>query len=75
MIRMTEAMHRRAGGGIIASPFGQPMHRQLQLKKDDKEEEDNTPRHEESHEDIMARMNKLSEEIGERHDDEKLMRL
>lgn len=26
MIRMTEAMHRRAGAGM-ASPFGRPIHR------------------------------------------------
>jgi len=31
-------------------------------------EVDNTPRHEEPIEDIMARMNKLSDEIGERHE-------
>lgn len=60
---------------MIGSPFGRPMPRQLQLKKADEEEEDDTPRHEESHKDIMARMNKLSEEIGERHDDDKLMKL
>ena len=42
--------------------------------KDD-DEDDGTPRHEESHDEIMARMNKLSYEIGERHDQDKLLRL
>lgn len=73
MIKMTEAMHSRARGGIMGSPFGRPTPRHLEIKKDDKD--DDTPRHEESHAEIMARMNKLSEEIGERHDEDKLMRL
>ena len=71
---MTEAMHQRAAGGsgplgLIGGP------RQLRIEKRGQKEEDNTPRHEESHEEIMAKMNKLSEEIGERHDREKLTRL
>jgi len=66
LIRVTEAIHSRAGG------IGVPP-RQLQAKA--AEPEDNTPRYEESHDSIMAKMNKLSEEIGERHDREKLTRL
>jgi len=73
MIRMTEAMHRRAGGGM--GPFGAiGGPRKLRINKAD-DENDNTPRHEESHDEIMAKMNKLSEEIGERHDRDKLSRL
>lgn len=78
LIRMTEAMHTRATGGM-GGPFGAARGpRQLRISKgSDKkdEEEDNTPRHEESHADIMAKMNKLSEEIGERHDKDKLTKL
>jgi len=75
MIRMTEMMQNRARGGIAGSPFGRPApaHRQLQIQKD--KEEDKVDRHEESHDDIMARMNKLSEDIGERHDRDKMSRL
>lgn len=76
LIRMTEAMHGRSRG--MGSPFGGPIAlggpRKLSIKKKE-EPEDDTPRHEESHDDIMARMNKLSEEIGERHDKDKLSRL
>lgn len=63
MIRMTEMMAR--GGSIGGMPPG------LQLRRiggPPKPKEDNTPRHEEPIEDIMARMNKLSDEIGDRHE-------
>ena len=65
MIRMTEMM--ASNGGFMGPPGihmrlmgGPPGHK--------KEEKDNTPRHEESIEDIMAKMNKLSDEIGDNHE-------
>lgn len=71
LIKMTEAMHRRSAGGVGGISLAAPR----QLRPNQKEENDNTPRHEESHDEIMAKMNKLSEEIGERHDREKLNRI
>lgn len=57
MIRMTEMMASRSGfGGLPGMQLGRPG--------SPKKEVDNTPRHEEPIEDIMARMNKLSDEIG-----------
>ena len=68
LIDMTEAMHRRhvMMGGPLGGIMGGP--RRLQnIRKAVPEE-----RHDESYEDIMGRMNKLSEEIGERHDKDKM---
>jgi len=62
MIRMTEMMASRSGFG------GMPGMQLRRVGAPKKEKEDNTPRHEEPIEDIMARMNKLSDEIGDRHD-------
>ena len=68
---MTEQIHQRAGGPGILSPFGGVgPGRNLEINK-----EEDLPRHEESHDEIMARMNKISEEIGERHDRDRLMRI
>ena len=58
---MTEAMHARQ----MASMFGGPM---IRFAPGDKKEKKEEPRADETHEEIMARMNKLSEEIGERHE-------
>ena len=48
----------------MASMFGGPIKLTPERLKAKSEE----PRADETHEDIMARMNKLSEEIGERHE-------
>lgn len=73
MLRVTEAMHQNAMAGMMGgSPFGPP--RLLSISKAD-EEDDNKPRVEESYDDIMSRMNKLSHEIGEKHDQDKLAKL
>lgn len=58
---MTEAMHARQ----MASMFGGPM---IRLAPGDKKAKSDEPRVDETHEEIMERMNKLSEEIGERHE-------
>jgi hypothetical protein len=52
MMKMTEMMHDRSGP---MSFFGGPKKKKPAL-----------PRHEESHDDILAKMNRLSDEIGER---------
>ena len=66
------------GGPFAAGPFGAGPFgggpRQLSIQKVDENDED-TPRFEESHGDIMLRMNKLSQEIGEKHDQQKLLKL
>ena len=54
-------MHARQ----MASMFGGPM---IRLAPGEKKEKKDEPRADETHEEIMARMNKLSEEIGERHE-------
>lgn len=60
MIRVTEMLHNRA---MNARPtFSRPAEPAL-------------PRNDESHEDVMKRMNKLSEEIGEEHDKNRGSRL
>ena len=65
MMRMTEMMHQRAGffGGPMMPPF-------MRTKK-----EEVIKREDESNEDIMARMNKLHEEIGERASTKKYERV
>jgi len=54
-------MHARQ----MASMFGGPM---IRLAPGDKKPKSDEPRVDETHEEIMERMNKLSEEIGERHE-------
>lgn len=61
MIQMTEAMHARQ----MASMFGGPM---IKFTPESAKAKSNEPRTDETHDEIMARMNKLSEEIGERHE-------
>ena len=61
MIRMTEMMASRSG-------FGGLPGMQVRRIGGPKKPEDNTPRVEEPIEDIMARMNKLSDEIGDKHE-------
>jgi hypothetical protein len=45
--------------------FGGPM---VKFTPESMKAKSNEPRTDETHEEIMARMNKLSEEIGERHE-------
>ena len=61
MIRATEMMAANSG-------FGGGMHIRRIGGQAPPKVEDNTPRHEEAIEDIMDRMNKISDEIGEKHE-------
>ena len=61
-------MHSRQ----MASMFGGPV---IRLSPGDKKPKSDEPRADESHEEIMERMNKLSEEIGERHENSKYERI
>lgn len=65
IIKMTEML--ASGGGPLGGP-GIGGLRRIGGPPPQRKPEDNTPRHEESVEDIMARMNKLSDEIGEKHE-------
>lgn len=69
MMRMTEAM---AGG---PSMFGGPRFRIRKSGGEIPADHALVPREEESHDEIMARMDKLSAEIGERHEKKKYQKV
>ena len=76
LIKMTSTLSQRSNSISLA-----PMQPRITIRKIEPHEKKvetvpndhaiqivDQPRHEESHEEIMARMNKLGEEIGEKHE-------
>lgn len=74
LIRMTSMMQSRSmGGPMMGGPMIRITKREVNSSHDDDIPHDHAiemsqPRHEESTEDIIAKMNKLSEEISDKHE-------
>ena len=75
LIRMTSMMNSRSMGGFGGGPMIKISKREVNKSAEGEDEiphdhaiELAEPRHEESHEDILAKMNKLSDEISDKHE-------
>ena len=75
LIRMTSMMNSRSMGGFGGGPMIKISKREVNKSAEGEDDiphdhaiELAEPRHEESHEDILAKMNALSDEISDKHE-------